>query len=98
MDDWWNEIDDAVVACLIDSGETSPDEIGRRLGMSKESAVGILGMLAQQGRVRISRVEAAVQDPANARRAGRRRGTPGVVASSAPYRDECVSTDSSPRA
>ncbi len=58
MDEWWSEIDDAVFACLSETGGTSPDEIGRRLGMSKEAAVSILGMLAQQGRVRISRVEA----------------------------------------
>jgi hypothetical protein len=58
MDEWWSEIDDAVVACLSELGGTRPDEVGRRLGMSEEAAVSILGMLAQQGRVRISRVEA----------------------------------------
>jgi DNA-binding transcriptional regulator LsrR (DeoR family) len=69
MNEWWSEIDDAVVACLSEIDGTSPDEIGRRLGMSEEAAVSILGMLAQQGRVRISRVE-AVQGAAHARRAG----------------------------
>ncbi len=68
MDEWWSEIDDAVVACLSEIGGTSPDEIGRRLGMSEEAAVSILGLLAQQGRVRIARVE-AVQGAAHARRA-----------------------------
>jgi hypothetical protein len=56
MNEWWSEIDDAVVACLSEIGGTSPDEIGRRLGMSEEAAVSIPGMLAQQGRVRIARV------------------------------------------
>jgi hypothetical protein len=58
MDEWWSEIDDAVLACLREAGGTSPDEIGRRLGMSEDAAISILGMLAQHGRVRISRVEA----------------------------------------
>jgi hypothetical protein len=58
MDEWWSEIDDAVCACLSETGGASPDEIGRRLGMSKEAAVSILSMLAEQGRVRIPRVEA----------------------------------------
>jgi DNA-binding Lrp family transcriptional regulator len=58
MDEWWSEIDDAILACLKDIGGTSPEEIGRRLGMSEEAAVSVLGMLTQEGRVRISRVEA----------------------------------------
>jgi hypothetical protein len=57
MDEWWSEIDDAVCACLSETGGTSPDEIGRRLGMSEEAVVSVLGMLAQQGRVRVSRAE-----------------------------------------
>lgn len=59
MRDWWSEIDDAVLRCLIDHGESSPEEIGRRLGMSTEAVVSVLGMLAQQRRVRISRAEVA---------------------------------------
>jgi hypothetical protein len=43
----------AVVDCLSEIGGTSPDEIGHRLGPSEEAAVSILGMLAQEGRVRI---------------------------------------------
>ena len=58
MDTWWSEIDDAVLACLGETGEMSPDEIGRRLGMSDAAAISVLGMLAQEGRVRIVRVEA----------------------------------------
>lgn len=59
MDKWWSEIDDAILACLSETGEMmSPDEIGRRLGMSEAATVSVLGMLAQEGRVRISRVEA----------------------------------------
>jgi hypothetical protein len=68
MDDWWREIDDAVLGCLLECGESSPEEIGRRLGMSTEAAVSVLAMLAQQGRVRISRAE-AVENAASAGRA-----------------------------
>ena len=59
MDDWWREIDDAVLRCLVEHGESSPEEIGRRLGMSTAAVVSVLGMLAQQRRVRISRAEVA---------------------------------------
>src|SRR5437867_3574748 len=57
MDEWWNEVDEGILACLGETGGMSPSEIGRRLGMSEEAAVSALGMLAQAGRVRISRVE-----------------------------------------
>lgn len=58
MEKWWSEMDDAVLACLNETGGMSPDEIGRRLGMSEAAAVSVLGMLAQEGRVRIAHVEA----------------------------------------
>ena len=58
MEKWWSELDDAVLACLSEPGGMSPEEIGRRLGMSAAAAVSVLGMLAQEGRVRIARVEA----------------------------------------
>jgi len=58
VEKWWSELDDAVLACLGEPGGVSPEEIGRRLGMSEAAAVSVLGMLAQVGRVRIARVEA----------------------------------------
>jgi predicted ArsR family transcriptional regulator len=67
MDDWWNEVDEVILACLDETGGMSPSEIGRRLGMSEEAAVSVLGMLAQAGRVRISRVEPVpVHEPGDA--------------------------------
>jgi predicted ArsR family transcriptional regulator len=57
MDEWWNEVDEVILACLDETGEMSPSEIGCRLGMSEEAAASVLGMLAQAGRVRISRVQ-----------------------------------------
>jgi len=58
MEQWWSELDDAVLACLSAPGGMSPEEIGRRLGMSEAAAVSVLGMLAREGRIRITRVEA----------------------------------------
>jgi predicted ArsR family transcriptional regulator len=58
MEQWWSELDDAILACLSEPGGMSPREIGRRLGISEAAAVSVLGMLAQEGRVRIAHVEA----------------------------------------
>jgi uncharacterized membrane protein len=56
---WWTELDDAVLACIRQPGGMSAAELGRRLGMSEAAASSVLGMLAREGRVRILRVEAA---------------------------------------
>jgi DNA-binding MarR family transcriptional regulator len=58
MEEWWSELDAAVLACLRERGGMSPGEIGRRLSISEAAAVSVLGMLAREGRVRIARVEA----------------------------------------
>ncbi|HAM58714.1 MAG TPA: hypothetical protein DDZ42_12030 [Candidatus Rokubacteria bacterium] len=58
MEEWWSELDNAVLACLREPGGMSPEEIGRRLHMSEGAAVSVLGMLAREGRARIARVEA----------------------------------------
>jgi len=58
VEEWWSELDDAVLACLREPGGMSPGEIGRRLGMSEGAAASVLVMLAREGRVRIARVEA----------------------------------------
>jgi len=59
VEKWWTELDEAVLACLRDLGGISPEEIGRRLGMSAAAVVSVVGMLAREGRVRIARVEAS---------------------------------------
>ena len=51
----WRELDDAVLEYLA-LGETSPAQIGKRLGMSEQAAVSIIAMLASEGRVHICRV------------------------------------------
>ena len=56
--DVWREIDDAVLQCLA-SGEATPAEIGRRLGLSEAAVVSVVAMLAAEGRVRVCRVALA---------------------------------------
>jgi len=56
-DDWWGELDGPVLNYLARQGAASPDEIGRAIGLSPDSVVSILAMLAVDGAVRITRVE-----------------------------------------
>ena len=56
--DLWREMDDAVLQCLA-VGETTPAEIGRRLGISEAAVVSVVAMLAAEGRVRVCRVALA---------------------------------------
>jgi predicted ArsR family transcriptional regulator len=57
MDGWWNEIDDQVQACLERHGAMAPAEIARQLGLSEGAVASVLSMLAQEGKLRIARVE-----------------------------------------
>ncbi len=56
MEAWWDELDDAVVACLEGCESMEPAEIARRLGIPETAVVSLLGMLAREGRVGICRV------------------------------------------
>ena len=56
-DDWWDELDGAVLDCLTLRGASSPEEIGRAVGLSASSVGSVLAMLAVTGKVRITRVE-----------------------------------------
>ena len=62
MDGWWNEIDDQVQACLERHGAMAPAEIARQLGLSEGAVASVLSMLAQEGKLRISRVELKQRD------------------------------------
>jgi len=62
MDGWWNEIDDQVQGCLERSGAMAPAEIARQLGISEGAVASVLSMLAQEGKLRISRVELNQRD------------------------------------
>jgi DNA-directed RNA polymerase specialized sigma24 family protein len=57
MEDWWTEIDDQVRDCLRRHGEMAPAEIARRVGLSEGAVASAVSLLAQQGKLRISRVE-----------------------------------------
>jgi predicted ArsR family transcriptional regulator len=56
-DGWWNEIDDQVRHCLERHGAMAPIEIARQLGLSEGAVASVLSLLAQEGKLRIARVE-----------------------------------------
>jgi DNA-binding IclR family transcriptional regulator len=59
--DFWNELDEEVLRCLGEGqGAVTPEELGRRLGMSGSAVCSILAMLAETGKVRIRSVERLV--------------------------------------
>ena len=62
MDGWWNEIDDQVQNCLERYGAMAPAEIARQLGLSEGAVASVLSMLAQEGKLRIARVELSKRD------------------------------------
>lgn len=57
MDGWWTEIDDQVRAILERHGAMAPAELARQLNLSEGAVVSVLSMLAQEGKLRIARVE-----------------------------------------
>ena len=62
MEGWWNEIDDQVQGCLERQGAMAPAEIARQLGLSEGAVASVLSMLAQEGKLRIARVELSKRD------------------------------------
>ena len=57
MDGWWSEIDGDVRRCLERFGPMSPSDLGRQLRLSEGAVCSVLSLLAQEGKLRISRVE-----------------------------------------
>jgi hypothetical protein len=57
MEDWWSEIDDEVRDCLKRHGAMAPAEIARHLGLSEGAVNSVVSLLAQEGKLRIARVE-----------------------------------------
>jgi hypothetical protein len=53
LGNWWNDVDEAVLACLSDGMAMAPADVGRRLGISEEAATSVIAMLAQEGKLRI---------------------------------------------
>jgi len=62
MDDWWGDLDNALLDCLAESGGLSAAEAGRRLGISEDAVASLAAMLVREGRLRIARIE-GVGDP-----------------------------------
>jgi hypothetical protein len=62
MDSWWNDIDGDVRAVLERYGSMTPAEIARMLRLSEGAVSSVLSMLAQEGKLRIARVELPPRD------------------------------------
>ena len=56
---WWSTVDDETLRCLAEHGPMSPDELGKRLGMSEAAAISLLSHLVREGRARVCLVAAA---------------------------------------
>jgi DNA-binding GntR family transcriptional regulator len=54
--DWWRELDDEIVNCLVGHESLTPDELSQKVGMSTGAVTSLLGRLAQEGRITILRV------------------------------------------
>ena len=57
MDGWWSEIDRDVHQCLKRFGPMSPHDLALQLHLSEGAVSSVLSLLAQEGKLRISRVE-----------------------------------------
>jgi hypothetical protein len=60
-DDWWGELDASVLGYLSQCSGASPEEIGRAVGLPPGSAASVVAMLVNEGKVRITRVEAVAR-------------------------------------
>jgi DNA-binding Lrp family transcriptional regulator len=62
MESWWSEIDRDVRTVLERYGSMTPAEIARLLRLSEGAVSSVLSMLAQEGKLRIARVELPPRD------------------------------------
>jgi hypothetical protein len=62
MENWWSEIDRDVRTVLERYGSMTPTEIARLLRLSEGAVSSVLSMLAQEGKLRIARVELPPRD------------------------------------
>jgi DNA-binding Lrp family transcriptional regulator len=62
MESWWSEIDRDVRIVLERYGSMTPAEIARLLRLSEGAVSSVLSMLAQEGKLRIARVELPARD------------------------------------
>ena len=52
-EDWWGAVDAETLRHLGDHGPMSPDELGKRLGMSAAAVASLVTHLVLEGKVRI---------------------------------------------
>jgi DNA-binding Lrp family transcriptional regulator len=57
MDDWWGEIDDAILGYLASNGPAESRQIAAQLNISEGAVTSLLSILASEGTLRIARVE-----------------------------------------
>jgi DNA-binding Lrp family transcriptional regulator len=62
MESWWSEIDRDVRTVLERYGSMTPAEIASLLRLSEGAVSSVLSMLAQEGKLRIARVELPPRD------------------------------------
>lgn len=68
-DRWWDDLDDAVLACLAAKGAMAPHDLGHHLGLSESATSSLVCLLALEGRVRICLVEPATSRAVDTRAA-----------------------------
>ncbi|HEU5195460.1 MAG TPA: MarR family transcriptional regulator [Methylomirabilota bacterium] len=56
---WWGALDAETLACLTEHGPMSPDELGKRLGMSAQAVASLVSHLVREGKARICLVASA---------------------------------------
>jgi predicted transcriptional regulator len=59
MENWWSDLDEAIMDCLRERESMEPADIARRIGLSESAVCSLLGFLVAEGRVRVCRVAAA---------------------------------------
>jgi hypothetical protein len=57
MNQWWSDLDEAILGCFTQGRALAPAEIGHKLGISEAGVASLLAMLAREGKVRIALVE-----------------------------------------
>ena len=62
MDGWWIDIERDVRTVLERHGSMTPAEIARLLRLSEGAVSSVLSMLAQEGKLRIERVQLPPRD------------------------------------
>jgi len=60
---WWAEVDAETLQCLAEHGPMSPDELGKRLGMSEDAAASLVSHLVREGKARICLVMGGLEGP-----------------------------------